>query len=64
MNKYRLLAEISRLPVESIKGNELVDGKTNLPSTLRLPLIYVDPVITIVSTLKYVLPVTDSEPVN
>ena len=39
MNKYRLLAETSKLPVESITGSELVDGKTNLPSTLRLPLI-------------------------
>ena len=64
MNKYRLLPEISRLPVESITGNELVDGKTNLPSTLRLPVMYAEPVNIIVSASKYVLPVTLKDPVN
>jgi hypothetical protein len=44
MNKYRLLPEITKLPVESITGNSFIDGKTNLPSIERLPVTYAEPV--------------------
>jgi hypothetical protein len=39
MNKYRLLPEMTKLPVELITGNEFVVGNTSVPSTLRLPVM-------------------------
>jgi hypothetical protein len=70
MNKYRLLPEITKLPVESIIGNSFVVGSINFPSTFRLPLMYAEPVNTnkspfnVVSPFIVVLPVTTTDPVN
>ena len=44
MNKYRLLPEITKLPVEFIAGSSFVVGNTNVPSIERLPVIDIDPV--------------------